>query len=128
MKKSYLTLIVILLILSVAIFTNPNLARHKEVVKTELNMYMQKAVKDEMKGGRSEMIGQAFGALLGGALVDRMIDSIVSTDNYLIFSTTKVTWEGKSRVIGIGIFGNVYITGKLKEAMAQNTSVDNSRP
>jgi hypothetical protein len=113
MKKSNLILIIIVLIVLVAIFTNPKLDRHKEVVKTELNTSMQKSLKNS----GSEAEGQVLGALLGGALIDRMIDSIVSTDNYLIFSTTKVTWEGQTKVVGIGIFGNVYIIGKFKNML-----------
>lgn len=111
MKKSYLVVIIITLILLIAVLTNPNPERHREAVKTEINAYMQKTIKDN----GSEAEGQALGALLGGALIDRMVESVVSTSNYLIFSTTKVTWEGKTRVIGFGVFGNVYITGQVKE-------------
>lgn len=111
MKKSYLVVIIIALILLVAVLTNPNPERHREAVKTKLNAYMQQTMKDN----GSETEGQAFGALIGGALIDRMVETVVSTDSYLIFSTTKVTWEGKTRVIGFGVFGNVYITGQVKE-------------
>jgi len=120
MNKSYLTLIIIVLVLLVAIFTNPDLERHKEILKSEIHAYMQK----EIKNNTSEMPEQALGALLGGALIDRMVDSIVSTDNYLVFSTSKITWEGQSRIVGFGVFGNVFITGKVKDALTQASAAD----
>jgi len=41
----------------------------------------------------------------------------MSTDNYVLFSTTKITWEGETRIIGIGAFGNVFITKELDESL-----------
>ncbi|MBK8442421.1 MAG: hypothetical protein IPL35_02955 [Sphingobacteriales bacterium] len=38
-----------------------------------------------------------------------MIDNSVSTDNYILFSTTKYSLEGETKVVGIGAFGNVFI-------------------
>ncbi len=64
-----------------------------------------------------EQVGQALGMMIGGTLVENVIDNLVSTDNYILFSTTKINWDGKSRIIGIGAFGNVYITNKLEEAL-----------
>src|SRR4051812_47349612 len=98
MKKGNLTLIVISVIVLIAIITNPGPERHKEAVKTELNKLMQQEISD--KAGETGTTGQALGALLGGAVIDRMVNNMVSTDNYLLFSTTKVTWEGQTRVIG----------------------------
>jgi hypothetical protein len=69
------------------------------------------------KDNEWEQLGQAFGMMLGGALVDRIVDNFVSTDNYVLFSTTKVSWEGKTKIIGIGAFGNVFISSKLDEAI-----------
>jgi hypothetical protein len=111
MKKGYLTLVIIGAIVLIAIITNPDPERHKEAVKTEINKLMQKELSD--KAGDTGTTGQVFGALLGGAMIDRMVSTMVSTDNYLLFSTTKVTWEGQTRVIGVGAFGNVFITRKI---------------
>src|ERR1700761_6028278 len=106
MKKEYLPLIIIGAIVLIAVITNPGPERHKEAVKVELNKLMQNKLSDSGEGV------EAFGSLVGGALIDRMVDNVVSSDSYLLFSTTKVTWDGNSRVVGIGAFGNVYITGK----------------
>jgi len=99
--------------------TNPNQDRHKEVIKNKLNSYMQKSMNPEGDESENEweQVGQALGMMIGGTLVENVIDNLVSTDNYILFSTTKINWDGKSRIIGIGAFGNVYITNKLEEAL-----------
>ncbi len=119
MKKNYLVFAIIGVIAIVAILTNPNQDRHKEVIKNKLNSYMQKSIKQNLPETDNdwEQVGQAFGMMLGGALADRIIDNLVSTDNYVLFSTTKISWEGETRIIGVGVFGNVFITKRLDEAM-----------
>lgn len=119
MKKNYLVFAIIGVIAIVAILTNPNQDRHKEVIKNKLNSYMQKSIKQNLPETDNdwEQVGQVFGMMLGGALADRIIDNLVSTDNYVLFSTTKISWEGETRIIGVGVFGNVFITKRLDEAM-----------
>ena len=121
MKNKHILLIFVGLLLIVAVLTNPNQDRHKEVVKNKLNVLMQKAVKDSFKNSDSgaEQIGSALGLMLGGAMLDRMIESMVSTDNYVLFSITKISWEGKTKLIGIGAFGNVFISDEIEAALKQ---------
>lgn len=119
MKKTHLIIIVIVLIGLVAVLTNPNQDRHKEVVKNKLNLYLQKSIKEEFadRNNEGEKSGQAIGTMLGVVLVNQIIDNLVSTDNYVLFSKTKITWDGKTKVIGIGAFGNVYLTAKLDDSL-----------
>lgn len=119
MKRGYLIFAVLGVLALIAMLTNPNQDRHKEVVKNKINLFMQKSMKQNLteKDNEWEQLGQAFGIMLGGALVDRIVDNFVSTDNYVLFSTTKVSWEGKTKIIGIGAFGNVFISSKLDEAI-----------
>jgi hypothetical protein len=121
MKNKYIFLLFGGTFLLIAVLTNPNQERHKEVVKSKLNVIVQKAMKDGLKNSdtSSEQLGSALGLMLGGALLDRMIETMVSTDNYVLFSTTKITWEGKSKLIGIGAFGNVFISDKIDEALKE---------
>ncbi|HMW13752.1 MAG: DUF4359 domain-containing protein [Chitinophagaceae bacterium] len=119
MKKNQLIIVIVSVVILIAILTNPNQDRHKEVIKNKLNSYMQKSMNPEGDESENEweQVGQALGMMIGGTLVENVIDNLVSTDNYILFSTTKINWDGKSRIIGIGAFGNVYITNKLEEAL-----------
>ncbi len=118
MKKIYVIVIIGFIILIAAV-SNPSLEQHREVLKDKLNLHMQSAMNEKLSGSNNvlEQAGKVLGSMFGNTLIDGIINNIVSSDNYLIFSTTKITVEGKSKVIGIGIFGNVFITKKLDEAI-----------
>ena len=105
MKKSQVSFLVIALILIAAVFTNPNLSQHRDAVKQKLNEYIQK--KADKEG--------ALSLFIATALVERTIDTVINSDNYVVFSLTKATWKGESKVIGIGVFGNVFTFGKINE-------------
>lgn len=121
MKKNFLVPAIICIIAIVAVITNPNQDRHKEVIKNKFNSYLQKSVKESLAKTNSEweQAGQALGMMLGGALSDRIIDTTISADNFVLFSTTKMTWNGQTTIIGIGVFGNVFFTQKLDDALKE---------
>lgn len=66
-----------------------------------------------------EQAGQTLGVMIGGVIIDGVVNNLISTDNYVLFSTTKISWEGKTLVIGIGAFGNVFLTSKLDETLKE---------
>ena len=119
MKKNHITLAIISLILLVAVLTNPDQDRHKEVIKNKLITYLQKSIKKDQTKPKDEWeeAGQALGIMMGGMIVEKVLDNFMSTDNYVVLSTTNITWDGETRIIGIGAFGNVYITKELEEAL-----------
>lgn len=119
MKKNYVFLGIIGLIIIIAVITNPNQDRHKEVIKTKLNTYIQKSMNEKQTetNNKWEQAGQVLGMMISGAIIDPIIDNLVSTDNYVLFSTTKITWDGKTKIVGIGAFGNVFLTSQLNDAL-----------
>jgi len=121
MKKGYVALLIIGMLVLIAAITNPSPERHKEAVKTKFKEYMQKSMKDSTSISEDEddKVGLALGMLIGNAIIDPIVNSLISTDNYIVFSTTKITWDGKTKVIGIGAFGNVFITKKIDNALDQ---------
>ncbi|MCK7538690.1 MAG: DUF4359 domain-containing protein [Marinilabiliales bacterium] len=119
MKRNYISLLLISLVVLVAVLTNPDQARHQDVIKNKLVTYLQKSIQKDQPEPKNEweQADQALGVILGGIIIEKVLDNFMSTDNYVVFSTTKITWEGESRIIGIGAFGNVYITKELEEAL-----------
>lgn len=119
MKKSYIILGIIGLVLIVAVITNPNQDRHKEVLKTKLNAYMHQSLNATQteSGDEWAQAGQALGLMMGGVMIENIIANMVSTDNYVLFSLTKINVDGKSKVVGIGAFGNVFLTSKLNDEL-----------
>lgn len=124
MKKNQIIIALIAFLIIIAVLTNPNQDRHKEVIKAKFNSIMQKSLSEEFSDTDDIWgnAGQALGMMFGGVVIDGIIANSVSTDNYLIFSTTKFTWEDSTKVIGIGVFGNVYISSKLEKEVKEALS------
>ncbi len=118
MKKRYLTIAVLGLITLIAVMTNPTQERHKEVIKNKLNIILQDSMKDGIEKSENDLVF-GLGMMFGGAVLDRIVDNLISIDNYVLFSTTKINWDGQSKNIGIGAFGNVFITKKLDEVVKE---------
>jgi len=119
MKGNHVFLALLGLTILIAVMTNPSQARHKEVIRNKLTTYVQKSMKANYKAEDNdiEQAGKAIGLMIGGVIIDRILDNLVSTDNYVLFSTTRITWDGKTKIIGIGAFGNVFLTQKLDDAL-----------
>ena len=120
MKKSYMISAIAAVIFLVAILTNPNQERHKEAVKTKLNASIQKAMKEMStteEDKRFEQIAQGLTRVFGGPLVDAIVGSTISSDNYIFFSTTRFSDAGETKIIGIGVFGNVFLSKKINDAL-----------
>lgn len=117
MKKGHFVFFSIAMLVLIAAITNPDTDRHKEAVKAKFDAYLQKAAREGIAESDNtwEQAGQAIGLMLGGALVGYAVDNLVSTDNYVVFSVTKVSWEGESKIIGVGAFGNVFLSKKVDE-------------
>lgn len=118
MKKMWIITIVSLLVI-VAVLTNPNKERHLEVLRSEINSAVQKSLSEEPDSPSVEYgdLGDVMGLVVGGLFVNGILNNIVSIDNYVLFSLTRITWEGNSIIIGIGLFGNVFLTDKIDDAI-----------
>lgn len=121
MKTKQIVLIALGVVLAIAIFTNPNQEMHKEVVKSRLTSYYQKSIEED------ESIPQngfsALGTMLGTTLLSTLVENGVSSDNYLLFSVTKITCKGEEKSIGFGAFGNVFLSDRVKEAFDKEKKI-----
>lgn len=129
MKRSHLVTIIIGVLILIAILTNPNQDRHKSAIKNKFYAIYQKSLKQNDTGDNNEweQAGQAIGMAFGNIFIDGIIDNLVSTDNYILFSLTKITWDGNSKVVGMGVFGNVFISSQLDKKLEENLLNDSSK-
>jgi hypothetical protein len=99
MKK---TLIIIAILFAVLALTNPSEKSHKDAVS--------KIVVDRIKAKSkaSENIYEIAGQNIGIMMAEKMVDGMVSRENYLFFSFTKIN-NKKESYAGIGILGYVYV-------------------
>lgn len=119
MKKSHIFYLLLGFIILTAVLTNPDQDRHKEVLKAKFNSYIQHHISEGPTEADDEWLqaGDALEMMIVGALLDRILSNMVTVDNYVIFSRTIISWGGESRVIGIGAFGNVFLTRETIEIL-----------
>jgi len=112
-------LIVLGIIVIVAVITNPKKNEHVDILKEKISQSaIHAAAKDMDSGNGFERAGAAIGVTLGLKFLDSIIESVVEVDNYLLFSLTKLSYDGNEKIIGIGAFGNVWLFGDLKDTLA----------
>ena len=112
MKKPQLPLIIGGFAILLLVLTNPCIEEHKAAVKTKI---METAGGEMIKEAEDKGGFATLGAMLGATFAENLINNLVSRDNYLLFSLTKATFDGESKIIGVGILGNVFITTKTDE-------------
>jgi len=105
MKK---TAIWIFLILLVAMFiSNPSEIQHRDtLIKTMLaNNSLTKKMENR----------ESVNRYIESTLINKVVESLMYRENYYLISLTKVSLEGNSKIIGIGVFGKVYITNEFSQ-------------
>ena len=129
MNKGLIPTLIIGFIIVVAAITNPDNSSHKSEIKDLL--YSSANLEEDLLNSKNsasgwEMAGTALGYSLGTSLIDKMVDTMVKVDNYVIFSIAKVRYDGKEKAVGYGLFGNVFIYGDLKKNLedSNNPAID----
>lgn len=119
MKTKHYLLIGLGIFFLITALTNPGTEKHKEEVKLKLNTAFEEKLKtnDSSKNDQWSQAGNAMGNVLAKSMINMIVDNCVSSTNYILFSTTKVTYEGETKTIGIGLLGNIFLSGKIDEAL-----------
>ena len=110
-------LIVIALIAAAvaAYMTNPKIDQHREAAKLRINQLMQGSMSKE-----SPLLG-SVGAAIGKTLASPVVDNVVNSDNYYLFSTTTLTWNGVTHIVGTGVFGRIFLGNKFDQVYKNMT-------
>ena len=117
LKKNPITLLIVVILLIAAALTNPNTDNHKEFLIIKLNKLTQQALPKSDE--KMENKGSISGMLLEEKFINKMVDQIISVDNYVLFSVTIANYRGHNKTIGFGAFGNVYITNQVDNFLSK---------
>ncbi len=121
-----ISLVTVLVIALIAIFTNPPVEKHREAVKSKLNLLMQGSLYEKInKSDVTELesnLGSAIGSMLGSAFMDPFINMAITSDNYIICSITKLSWNGETKIIGFGFLGNVFLSREIDNSLKDEIS------
>ena len=111
------TWLILFAIAVIAVITNPNKEKHEEAVKDEVRALILDP------SGNSD-VENIFEGLISGLLLDAYIEQAVSVDNYILFSLSKMNIDGKPKIIGVGLFGNVIVSSDKMENPLKNLEID----
>lgn len=124
MKTKQYILAVFSLFIITTILTNPEPDQHKEEVELKMGAFLQ---KERKRNNYNENIsyqnnqwsdtGSSMGSMLAKSMLNMLVDNMVSSTNYILFSTTNITFEGQTSTVGIGILGNIFLFDNIDEAM-----------
>lgn len=113
-RKGCFFYIILIAIGVAAYFTNPTEEMHKAAAKARLEKIANEMLN---KYGVEKSIIAKLGISISEQFMDDMINNQVSSDNYYLLSTTKVNWDGRSQIIGVGVFNHVFISNKVDEIL-----------
>jgi hypothetical protein len=128
MKTKHFIFIGIAIVLLLAIITNPNVDDHKEKVKSKIHAHLQESIAKDINKPDTDWAkaGELFGNMFGEVMVNNIVNTMVTTNNYIFFSTTNISLEGKTKTIGLGVFGNVFLSNKVNEALENSSKESNA--
>ncbi|MDD3788042.1 MAG: hypothetical protein PHO94_05035 [Petrimonas sp.] len=119
MKLKHIILILFIVALAVAFFTNPDKQAHKEALKTKLT----EVINESMAERQDDVVTFNAWKIAGPQMTEVFLQNNFAVDDYKVLSLTKINWDNQSYIVGVGAFGNVWITKRLNKELA-DTIID----
>ena len=101
--KRFFRLLLFITLIVIAFMTNPDKSTHIEKINDKLF--------DLLPNNEKTSIIKSIGRVVS----DQVLDRVISVNNYLVFSVSKIEIMGKSETIGYGVFGMVIFTDKIRD-------------
>ena len=123
MKKSYFVLLVVVFITIIMIITCPEKTAHKEKISEKFNAVLT----NELKAGfenEDNVLEIAIGSAVGSKYFDVLIEQNLEVDNYLVLSVGKITLDGTTYNITIGLFNHVFMLNNIDDMLGISDPVD----
>ena len=114
MKALIKTLIVLVILAGVMLFTCPKEERHIEKMTQEILKSSQE--KDE-DAGFLESIGNAITGTISEMVVKVYVKRQLKVENYYVLNVGKMYYDGEKRVVTIGAFNHVFCLVKAYDLL-----------
>ena len=106
--------IFIALFILIAFLSNPKIEEHREALRILLTGLVEK----DLSKNTDNILVYGFGKSLMDSFIDEGLKN-VSSDNYLLFSLTKFNFASESKIIGVGVLGQVYLSEKVNKDLVE---------
>ena len=118
MSKTRIFAITMLILIGAAIFTNPKKEEFDSIVKNKATELVKKELNYEHQDALE--LGMT---LFGNKMVDDFVEKNVIVDNYYLFSTVSINWQGQKTPIGGGVFKTIWLSPKIDEKADEIISI-----
>ncbi len=115
MKKTvFITLLLVGVFLLMA-FTRPDRQQHCQAVTEQVEKAVNQFSDENMPQNKGlSAIGSAISRVIVGAVTEPLVDSYIDYHNYVVCSTSTITYHGQTKMLSFGMFGNVVTIDKDK--------------
>ena len=116
MRNFLLFTLIIVFISGFCVISCPDKEAHSEAIMENINKLIDEEATKDVTNDTEKALALLASSLVSG-ISNLVIDSILTVDNYFLFSIGRVTFEGDSRIVSIGMLNHVFtdINDNLKK-------------
>ena len=116
MRNFLLFILIIVFISGFSVISCPDKEAHSEAIMENINELIDEEATKDVTNESEKALALLASSLVSG-ISNLVIDSRLSVDNYFLFSIGRVTFEGESRIVSIGMLNHVFtdINDNLKK-------------
>ncbi len=109
--KKLIAIVVVVAVFLALLITCPDKQAHQTKLKESVNSLVNEKLTAEESSGLGE--GPAlFGSMLLSPIMDEALGTMLTVDNYVVFSVGKMEFDGKTRTVSFGILNQVFTPSK----------------
>lgn len=119
MKKLLLFILILVAVAGVCVVTCPDKAAHSEALKDLVNTVLTEELAEGESESETDAGFVAFGSMLGTGLAGIVLDNTLKVENHFVCSVGTITYDGKTKIVSIGILNHVFTADKedFKQAL-----------
>lgn len=123
--------IAFIVLIAALFFTRPTAGEHKAVLTEVISDTMNDYSAQADSATHNDVFVQAFSQLFFNAIektIHAAVYNLVKVDDYGICTVGRIRWQGKNRIVSVGVLGHVYTLHKedLKKIIEKNINSDSN--
>lgn len=111
MKGTLIGLVAAFLAVILFAVTCPGKQEHQEAIKAMVSEVMDESVSAEDDADARGIV-EAASTFILSPIVDVFTDSKLKVDNYVVVSVGRITFDGKTHTVSLGVLNHVFAFGK----------------
>lgn len=120
MRNLLIFTLIIVFIAGFCVVSCPDKEAHSEAIMENVNELIDKEATKDITNDDEKALALFASSLVSG-ISNLVIDSRLSVDNYFLFSVGKVTFDGESKIVSVGLLNHVFtdINDNLKNEIEE---------